>query len=111
MRFAAAVVVGEKGFPLADYLVELLADPDVLVRQAARRSLVVLSYYVDAAKKSNSKTLKPQAVDHGPKSTNKWVVRDAQKRWQDWVAKNRTALSKIQVTQDSTTATSETKTK
>jgi hypothetical protein len=110
MRFAAAVVVGDKGLHLADPLVEMLNDSDILVRQAARRSLVVLSYYVDAGKKAKLRNVKPQAVDYGPKTTTKWVVKDSQKKWQDWVDKNRTALGKIQVTQNAMTAT-ETKTK
>jgi hypothetical protein len=111
MRFAAAVVVGEKALPLADYLVEMISDPDILVRQAARRSLVVLSYYVDAAKKSNLKNAKPQTVDYGPKSVTKWVVKDSQKKWEDWVGRNRTALAKLEVTQDSTSPTPDAKKK
>jgi hypothetical protein len=34
-RFAAAVVVGEKGMHLVNELIELISDNDVLVRQAA----------------------------------------------------------------------------
>jgi hypothetical protein len=103
MRFAAAVVVGDKALPLADYLVELLNDKDVLVRQAARRSLVVMSYYVDAEKKSKLRNVKPQIVDFGPKSTTQWQVKDAQKKWKDWITANRLALAKVQVTPNSTT--------
>ena len=111
MRFAAAVAVGEKGLPLADSLIELLNDSDVLVRQAARRSLVVLSYYVDAGRKSNLRNARPQAVDYGPKSVKSWAVKDAQKKWTDWVGRNRTALAQIDVAQLTAAATPEAKKK
>jgi hypothetical protein len=111
MRFAAAVAVGEKGLPLADPLIELLGDPDVLVRQAARRSLVVLSYYIDAARKAKLRNVRAQAVDYGPKSVKQWAVKDAQKKWTDWVAKNRTDLAKVQVIQTAANTTPETKKK
>src|SRR4051794_2175436 len=43
-RFAAAYVVGEKRLGWHEDLVPLLQDPSVPVRQAARRSLVILSF-------------------------------------------------------------------
>jgi hypothetical protein len=99
-RFAAAVVVGEKGMHLANELIELVSDNDVLVRQAARRSLVVLSYYVDAAKKTNQ-TTKPQAVDYGPKPTaGKYAIKDSAKKWKEWVAKNDASLKKVDISKD-----------
>lgn len=94
-------MVGEKGMHLAAELIELISDNDILVRQAARRSLVVLSYYVDAAKKTNQSNAKPQAVDYGPKPTSgKYAIRDSAKKWKEWVAKNDATLKKVEIPKD-----------
>jgi hypothetical protein len=74
----------------------VLKDPDVLVRQAARRSLVVLSYYVDAAQKAKQKNAKPKAVDFGPKPTaTNYGIKDSAKKWKDWVAKHEKDLQNL----------------
>src|SRR4051794_29978903 len=45
-RFSAALLVGEKGLPGSqDDLVPLVGDADPIVRQVARRSLMILSFF------------------------------------------------------------------
>src|SRR5262249_25684066 len=110
-RFAAAIVVGEKGMHLANELIELISDNDVLVRQAARRSLVVLSYYVDAAKKTNQVNAKPQAVDNDQNQTaGKYAIKDSAKKWKEWVAKNDVPLKKVDISKDGPSSQSADKT-
>jgi hypothetical protein len=92
-RFAAAFVIGEKGLPFADDLIASLNDRNPLVRQAARRSLVLLSYHIDAAKKANRKGAKPKAVDFGPgpaASPRDWTT--SAKKWKAWMDQNKSHL-------------------
>jgi hypothetical protein len=65
-RFAAALAIGEKGLPLTSDLIQLLTDNSDPVRQAARRSLILTSYHLDAMKKANKKGAQPSFVDFGP---------------------------------------------
>jgi hypothetical protein len=95
-RFAAAVVVGDKKLPYGDDLVELLNDPDPLVTQAARRSLIVLSYHVDAAKKAKFKGFAPKAVDYGPQpGAGKVAKSNSVKNWKNFLSKNEKILSSL----------------
>lgn len=88
-RLASAYIVGEKGLPYADELITLVTDRDPLVRQAARRSLMLLSYQIDAAKKANREGAKAKAVDFGPIATApvSSAVTSA-KKWKVWMDQN-----------------------
>src|SRR5262245_29766591 len=45
-RFAATWYVGEKKLTVPEDLIELLGDQNVMVQQAARRSLIMITYDV-----------------------------------------------------------------
>lgn len=81
-RWAAARVVALKSLPLQDRLIELLTDPDYLVRQAARQGLVRLS-----ARAQDSKKKRPtgRGVDFGPVPNASSAARTAAARkWRAW---------------------------
>jgi hypothetical protein len=90
-RFAAAYVVGERQLPWQADLIDRLTDPHPLVRQAARRSLIVLSFFAllgdgpDDALSADRPAAKPAVVDFGPKpAANQSAQEQAAKKWQDW---------------------------
>ncbi|HEX3149676.1 MAG TPA: hypothetical protein VHR66_16490 [Gemmataceae bacterium] len=98
-RFMAAFVVGEKRLRWPSDLIPLLDDPTDLIRQAARRSLIILSFLElnpeEAARLAApvagqeptplSKLNKP--VDFGPASgAGKAVRKTAMEKWTDWWA-------------------------
>jgi hypothetical protein len=90
-RFAAAYVVGDKGLPWADELITLVRDRDPLVRQAARRGLVMLSNQVANARQTNQPGTKARAVDFGPTpnaaTPGSWAT--AAQQWQRWLNQNK----------------------
>jgi len=101
VRFAAAVVVGDKKLPFGSELIELFNDTDHLVVQAARRSLVVLSYHVDAAKKAKVKGFTPKAVDYGPALGSGKAAKSASSRnWRSFITKNEKILNSLQTAAD-----------
>ncbi len=107
VRFAAAIVVGDKKLPFTSDLIELLKDSDAMVTQAARRSLVVLSYHIDAAKKAKYKGFKPQAVDYGPQPTaSKTSKNTSATRWKDFMTRNEKVLTGLNNSSDSTSKSS-----
>lgn len=87
-RFAAAYAIGERQLLWYPELIERLTDSNSLVRQAARRSLIILSFltlqeeqFSSAGKSSD----KPQAVDFGPKQDDdKPAQEEAARKWREW---------------------------
>jgi HEAT repeat protein len=105
-RFAAAYVVGERLLGWPEDLIPLLEDGSEAVRQAARRSLIILSFLVlnpEEAQRIRS----PQrggpvtplsqlksAVDFGPQpGANRAARAQAVKQWKEWWADQRPTLS------------------
>jgi hypothetical protein len=90
-RLAAAYVVGERQLPWTSELIDRLTDTNTLVRQAARRSLVILSYFallesepVNLSSADNTPR-KNVIVDFGPKPTADATAREqAVTQWKDW---------------------------
>src|SRR5262245_42245208 len=80
-RVAAARIIGEKRQPWVKELIDVLTDPHPAVRQAARRSLVILSFLAlnpeEAALIASPNPSRPpkplselkRPVDFGPKPT------------------------------------------
>lgn len=96
-RFAAALAIGEKGLPLTAELIGLLTDQNDPVRQAARRSLILTSYHLDAMKKANKKGAVPTYVDFGPiPNANPAYQKQSAKAWADWATKNAKDLKKLE---------------
>jgi hypothetical protein len=106
-RFAAAYVAGEKKLSLVQGLIGLLTDKNVYVRLAARRSLIMLSYWAsengiekenaDKSPGEKKSTKKPKAVDFGPEpTTSKTGQKNAAKKWKTWWAKHEADLPKSQ---------------
>lgn len=96
-RFAAALAVGEKRLPLTEELIGLLTDKNDLVRQAARRSLILVSYNVDVLKKAGQRGAIARAVDFGPAANaNVASQTKAAKAWKQWASKNEKHLTKLQ---------------
>jgi hypothetical protein len=95
-RFAAAYVVGERQLDWQPDLIARLTDPNEYVRQAARRSLVILSFFAlregaaagEDAKDSSTagKGIKQdEVVDFGPRpGADKEAQRAAAKKWEEW---------------------------
>jgi hypothetical protein len=95
-RFSAALAIGEKGLPLTGELIGLLTDKSDPVRQAARRSLMLTSYHLDAMKKANKKSAAPTYVDYGPApNANANVQKQSVKAWTAWATKNEKDLQKL----------------
>lgn len=96
-RFSAAFAIGAKGIPLTGELIGLLTDESDPVRQAARRSLMLTSYQLDAMKKANKKGSVPTYVDFGPiPSANSTFQKQSVKCWTDWATKNEKDLVKLE---------------
>jgi hypothetical protein len=104
-RFAAAYVVGEKLLPWHGDLIPLLQDKSDSVRQAARRSLVILSFLAlnpEEAQRIRSPQRTGMAtpleqlqspVDFGPKPGTQASARaEAVKKWTEWWAQRDTKL-------------------
>jgi hypothetical protein len=73
VRAAAARVVGSKGVHLEGELIDLLADPETIVRQQAHQALLAFS----------------KGTDHGPKEdATAAELAGAQKQWREWLAKH-----------------------
>ena len=98
-RFAAAYVVGERLLEWQDDLLPLLEDRSEAVRQAARRSLIILSFLIlnpDEAQRlrspQRSGAVTPlselnKPADYGPEPGAKPVARSqAVKQWKAWWA-------------------------
>jgi hypothetical protein len=95
-RFAAAYVVGERQLAWQPDLIARLTDPNDYVRQAARRSLVILSFFAlrdgadagaDAGESpaAGKGVKKDQIVDFGPQpKADKEAQKAAAKKWEDW---------------------------
>ncbi|HKB05655.1 MAG TPA: hypothetical protein VKD90_25765 [Gemmataceae bacterium] len=104
----AAYVIGERRLPWPKDLIPLLEDPSDEVRQAARRSLVILSFLelnpdeaalIAAPKPGRSPTPLAklnQPVDFGPAAgAGKSVQRSAVTKWTDWWAKREGLSARI----------------
>jgi hypothetical protein len=101
-RYMAAFVVGDRRLPWHDKLIQMLSDSSDLVRQSARRGLIILAFLAlnpDEAKLIASPTpsrpptplekLNPP-VDFGPwPNASKEDQKKAVKEWTDWWAKER----------------------
>jgi HEAT repeat protein len=98
-RFVAVYVVGERRLPWPTELIERLTDPSPPVRQAARRSLVILSFLELNPDESlisalpaadNRRAPRPRftpPVDFGPSPTANQAGRAAAARkWSEWWA-------------------------
>jgi hypothetical protein len=93
-RFAASYIVGERLLPWQDELIDQLTDPSDIVRQAARRSLVMLSFFTLRGERATpgadnpageKGTEKPSVVDFGPKAhSDKPAREEAAKKWRTW---------------------------
>jgi rhodanese-related sulfurtransferase len=96
-RFSAALAIGEKGLPLTSELIGLLGDKSDPVRQAARRSLALTSYHLDALKKVGKRGATPTYVDFGPiPNANPMQQQQSVKAWTDWAAKNEKDIKKLE---------------
>ena len=96
LRFAAVYAIGEKRLPWHKELIALLTDPEPLVRQAARRGLIILSFLAlnpdEAALIANPRTGQPtpldrlkRPVDFGPAPAAGRAAQDrAAQQWTDW---------------------------
>jgi hypothetical protein len=109
IRFAASYVAGEKKLPLIEELIGALTDKDPYVRLAARRSLIMLSYWASAngIEKENAdkepgqkkSTKKAKAVDFGPEPTaSKTGQKNAARKWKAWWAKHEDDFPKSEST-------------
>jgi phage shock protein E len=108
-RFSAALAIGEKGLPLTAELIGLLTDKSDPVRQAARRSLMLTSYHLDAMKKANKKGAVPTYVDFGPiPNANSAYQKQSAKAWAGWASKNEKNLKKLEQTLEPTSASAQT---
>jgi hypothetical protein len=121
-RFVAAYVVGDRRLMWTKELITRLTDRVPAVRQAARRSLVILSFLAlnpeEAAliaSPTPSRPLKPlsalvQAVDFGPlPQANRKAQKTAAKKWTAWWAERQDStvmVSKTLVNNDDTLAKS-----
>jgi HEAT repeat protein len=94
-RLAASYVIGERQLLWTPELIDRLTDSNRLVRQAARRSLIILSYYTlrdedsGAASLDSQATKPPTIVDFGPKPDADQSARErSAKEWEEWWDKN-----------------------
>jgi hypothetical protein len=93
-RLSAAYVAGERQLFWTSDLIDRLTDSNTLVRQAARRSLVILSYFTLLKKESPDaaadQSPRPGAiVDFGPKTDADETAREeAVKQWKEWWDRN-----------------------
>jgi HEAT repeats/HEAT repeat associated with sister chromatid cohesion len=94
-RLAAAYVIGERLLPWTGELIERLTDSSPLVRQAARRSLIILSYFtlldenMDKAMAGERMTGRRVIADFGPKPGADRTAQDkAAKNWEEWWTKH-----------------------
>jgi hypothetical protein len=90
-RFAAAYVTGERQLSWQTELIERLRDPNVTVREASRRSLVILSFFALQGMEQNSPSAgdapagKPAVVDFGPApEASKSAQDEAAQKWTAW---------------------------
>jgi hypothetical protein len=108
-------VTGEKKLSLVQELIGVLTDKDVYVRLAARRSLIMLSYWAsekgiereNADKEPGQKksAKKPKAVDFGPDAAaNKTGQKNAARKWKAWWVKHETDLPDHEMTTTRTSA-------
>ncbi|HZY86713.1 MAG TPA: HEAT repeat domain-containing protein [Gemmataceae bacterium] len=107
-RFAAAYVVGERLLGWPEDLIPLLEDGSEAVRQAARRSLIILSFLTLNPEEAR-RTRSPQrggpvtplselksAVDFGPQpGATRSVRAKAVKEWKEWWAAQGPQLSTL----------------
>ncbi len=95
-RFTAALAIGVKTLPMTKELIGLLTDKSDSVRQASRRSLIILSYYADAVKKAKQRGVAPRYVDYGPApNASSTAQKRAAKSWTTWANKNEKALNRL----------------
>jgi hypothetical protein len=93
-RFAATYMVGERLLPWQGDLIDQLTDSSDTVRQAARRSLVILSFFTirgervaagDLLGTAAKERQQPAVVDFGPKAGAQPEAREeAVKKWRAW---------------------------
>jgi hypothetical protein len=81
-RLTAAYVIGERQLPWTDDLIDHLSDSNTMVSQAARRSLIILSYLVLLTDPDGSHKL---IADFGPKiGADKADQAEAARKWAAW---------------------------
>jgi rhodanese-related sulfurtransferase len=108
-RFSAAFAIGEKKLPLTTELIGMLTDKSDPVRQAARRSLILTSYHLDAMRKENKKGAVAGYIDYGPlPNVNEANVKISVKNWTAWAKANDKDLKKLQQRMEPTSTISET---
>jgi len=96
-RFSAAFAIGEKKLPLTAELIGMLTDKSNPVRQAARRSLILTSYHVDAMRKESKKGAAATYVDYGPlPNANAEALKVSTKNWTAWAKTYEKDLKKLQ---------------
>jgi hypothetical protein len=96
-RFAATWYVGEKKMTVPENLIELLGDQNVMVQQAARRSLIMITYDVYCLVPTPGRpTQKGRVSDFGPApgSTAK-VVDLSKKKWTEFFTKYEDKVQKL----------------
>jgi Family of unknown function (DUF5691) len=88
-RFMAAFVVGDRRLPWHADLIPMLTDPSDVVRQSARRGLIIESFLIlnpDEAKLPDEKLRK--SMDFGPMpGAGKKAQWAAQDKWTEWFAR------------------------
>jgi HEAT repeat protein len=110
-RFMAAYVIGERRLPWPKDLIPLLEDSSDEVRQAARRSLLILSFLElnpdEAALIAAPNPARPptplaklnKPVDFGPVAgAGKAAQRTAKTKWTDWWARREATAARIDLT-------------
>lgn len=108
-RFSAAFAIGERKLPLTTELIGMLTDKSDPVRQAARRSLILTSYHLDAMRKENKKGAVAGYIDYGPlPNVNEANVKISVKNWTAWAKANDKDLKKLQQRMEPTSTISET---
>jgi HEAT repeat protein len=88
-RFMAAFVVGDRRLPWHADLIPMLTDPSDVVRQSARRGLIIESFLIlnpDEARLPDEKLRK--SMDFGPMpGAGKKAQWAAQDKWTEWFAR------------------------
>src|SRR5262245_31606337 len=88
-RFMAAYVVGDRRLPWHTDLIPMLTDPSDVVRQSARRGLIIESFLIlnpNEEKLPDEKLRK--SMDFGPTpGAGKKAQWAAQDKWTDWFAR------------------------
>lgn len=100
IKLGAILAAGDKKLPIREAYLEALVSPDAMVRQAARRSLVILSAVKlnsDKEYDALAKKCKLKFVDFGPPPCCKREEAEASKElWEAWFDEVSPSLKTIQ---------------